>query len=282
VLLAIGSVKGSPMVTSLAVALAARWPRPGGLVVEADPAGGDLAFRFGLRREPGLSELAADTRSGFHNRHLAGYAQRIRLGVNVIFAPADRQHTHAHQLQDGQEPGQVAQVIRLAVQNCLPLLRSTATYRLVVMDVGRLGWDSPAMPLAAAADVLLLASWPGIEAIDALQVRRDRLLGLPGRRASIRLVVAGRPLWPKHEIAAAVGLPLAGVIPDDHRGAAVLAGRAQPGRGWTRLPLMRAARAMALALDQEFPDRAAPVARPSVPPVIYAPYRPEAVQMNAS
>jgi hypothetical protein len=288
VLIAIGSVKGSPYVTSLAVALAARWPRPGALVVEADPAGGDLAFRFGARREPGLSELAADTRAGFGGRDLGAYAQRIPLGIDVLFAPADQQRGD-EQLRlpdrrtgppDPREPGEVIRVLGLAARNCVDLLRSTAVYRPVIIDLGRLGWDSPALPLAAAADVLLLACWSGVEAIDAVQVRRDRILALPGMRASIRLVLVGQPPCPEQEIADAVGLPVVGVVPEDARAAAVLAGRAQAGWGWTRLPLPRAARSIALALNAEFPDRAEPVARHAVPPVIYGVRGPERVRVQ--
>src|SRR5437763_930180 len=47
-------------VSTLALAVAARWPQPGAaLLVEADPAGGDLAARFGLRPAPGLTSAAA-------------------------------------------------------------------------------------------------------------------------------------------------------------------------------------------------------------------------------
>ncbi|BCB74494.1 hypothetical protein Pflav_009040 [Phytohabitans flavus] len=229
-LVAVASIKGSPFVTSVTVALAARWPVPGAVVVEADPAGGDLAFRFGHRREPGLSELAADTRAGDQGRDLAAYTQRIALGVDVVFAPAD-------QLVDepagphGRAPGQCVQVVQMVARNCLGLLRRAAADRLVVVDAGRLDWASPALPLVCAADVLLLATWPGVEAVDAVQVRRDRILALPGMRASVRLVVAGRPPCPVEEIAAAVGLPVAGQVPQDQRGAAVLAGRATPAWG---------------------------------------------------
>ena len=251
-LVAVASVKGSPMVTSFAVALAARWPTPGAVLVEADPAGGDLAFRFGYRREPGLSDLATDTRLGGQEPELSAYTQRLPLGVDVVFAPPDqktRQDAHDHRRDD--ETGESVQVVRMVVRNCLGLLRRAAGERLVVVDVGRLGWDSPAMPLAAAADVLLLQSRPGLEAIDAVQVRRDRLLALPGMHASVRLVLAGKPPCPPEEIAKTVGLPLAGVIPEDRRGAAVLAGRARAGRGWTRLEFLRAARAIAWTLHDE-------------------------------
>jgi len=237
VLIAIGSVKGSPGATSLVVGLAARWPTTGAVVVEADPAGGDLAFRFGHHREPGLSELAADTRGGDTGRGLAAYSQRLtfgpNVGVDVVVAPAEREATQALRLLSGTGPR---------------LLREAAADRAVLVDVGRLGPDSPALPLACAADVLLLVTrgWP--DGVDAVQVRRDRLLALPGMRSTVALVLAGDlPCAPK-EVAQVVGLPVAGRVPTDPRGAAVLAGRARPGRGWTRLELLRAARALASSL----------------------------------
>lgn len=254
----VASVKGSG-VTSLAVALAARWPLPGAVVVEADPAGGDLAFRFGRRREPGLSELAADTRSG-QARELAAYVQRLPLGVDVVFAPADQQVAGVDRRR-WDEPGQSVQVVRLVAANGVASLRAAAAARLVVVDVGRLGWESPAVPLAAAADVLLLVTGAGVDGIDAAQVRRDRILSLPGMRASVRLVLVGQPPCPVEEIASVVGLPVAAVLPEDRRAAAVLAGRAQPRWGWTRLELLRAARALALSLRTEPARPAAPVFR---------------------
>jgi hypothetical protein len=255
--LTVSSVKGSPLVTSFAVALAARWPAPGAVVVEADPAGGDLAFRFGMRREPGLSELATDTRTGGREPDLAAYTQRLPLGVDVVFGPPDARTREDPRAAGGDEVGESVQAVRMVARNCLGLLRHAAAERLVVVDVGRLGWDSPALPLAAAADVLLLLTRPGLDAIDAVQMRRDRLLALPGLAGPLRLVLVGRPPCPPAEIADAVGLAVAGVIPDDPRGAAVLSGRARPARGWTRLETLRAARAIALALHAEQQQRAA-------------------------
>ncbi len=54
-LIAVCSLKGSPGVTTWALALAACWPRPASAVlVECDPSGGSLAARFGLAPAPGL------------------------------------------------------------------------------------------------------------------------------------------------------------------------------------------------------------------------------------
>jgi MinD-like ATPase involved in chromosome partitioning or flagellar assembly len=58
-LLAVCSLKGSPGVTTLATALGARWPAgETPILVEADPAGGDLMARFRLNDAPGLVTLA--------------------------------------------------------------------------------------------------------------------------------------------------------------------------------------------------------------------------------
>lgn len=54
-LVAVCSAKGSPGVTSTALALTAAWPDEDARLLEADPAGGDLAFR--CRHESG-SEIA--------------------------------------------------------------------------------------------------------------------------------------------------------------------------------------------------------------------------------
>lgn len=241
VLIAIGSVKGSPGATSLAVGLAARWPTTGAVVVEADPAGGDLAFRFGHHREPGLSELAADTRGGHAGRDLSAYTQRLALGVDVVLAPAERE---------------AAQALTLLTGAGQRLLRAAAADRAVLVDVGRLGWDSPTLPLACAADVLLVVTraWP--DSLNAVQARRSRLLDLPGMRANVALVLAGDLPYPPREVAQVLGLPVAGRVPDDPRGAAVLGGRARPGRGWQRLELLRAAKALASSLhDHEHTAR---------------------------
>ena len=47
-LISLVSLKGSPGVTTTALALAAAWPAPRRLLAELDPAGGDLEIRLGL------------------------------------------------------------------------------------------------------------------------------------------------------------------------------------------------------------------------------------------
>src|SRR5680860_1230834 len=79
-LIGLASVKGSPGVTSAALALIAVWPRPA-VLLEADPAGGDLTYRCRAAHggpvyaSKGLLTLAAAVRGGLPAHggvHVAG------------------------------------------------------------------------------------------------------------------------------------------------------------------------------------------------------------------
>ena len=62
-LIVMGSVKASPGVTTAALALCVAWPtRRWAVMIEADPAGGDLVARFGLGETPDVLSLAAASR----------------------------------------------------------------------------------------------------------------------------------------------------------------------------------------------------------------------------
>lgn len=89
-IVAVTSVKGSPGATSVALAMAACWPRPV-VVVEADPHGGDLAYRCrGEDQQPigadrGLVSLAAEVRGGRARPELvASHAVRMANGVALV------------------------------------------------------------------------------------------------------------------------------------------------------------------------------------------------------
>ena len=64
-IVALGSIRGAPGVTSWAVLLAAAWPpefQIERVVLEADPAGGVLGARYGLGVEPGVAAFLASLR----------------------------------------------------------------------------------------------------------------------------------------------------------------------------------------------------------------------------
>lgn len=84
-LLSVFSVKGAPGVTTLSCLLAAAWSGPGPVVLaEADPAGGDLAARFGLSSRVGWLSLATSMRRSEGPPSLDDHLQHLPGGLPVL------------------------------------------------------------------------------------------------------------------------------------------------------------------------------------------------------
>ncbi len=212
--------------TTAAVALARAWPCPV-VLVEADPAGGDLAARYGVATSPGLVDLAATP--GSRPADLRGVAQNLG-GVDVIAAPV------------------APEVTRAALDALGP---STAWVQGVedgtdvLVDCGRLPLaPAPVPTLVEEATVVVFVCRPTAPSVVSL---RQRLVSLPEPilRRSVVVVVGDRP-YPADEVAATIGLPLAGVLADDPVAAAAL-GSAEPVR-MGRSALLRSATVLAEAL----------------------------------
>ncbi|MFC0531353.1 hypothetical protein [Phytohabitans kaempferiae] len=220
-LIAVGSVKGSPGVTSLALGLAVLWPQPGAVLIEADPAGGDLWARWGHHPDPGLTHFAAAARRDFDAPIISVFRQRLRIGADVVLAPPADAAT--------------APVALLAARG-LPALRQAADNAVVVMDVGRLDPASPALGLAAAADHVLLLVSTRLDAYAHVAARLPALAArLPGRLWLVRTAA---------ESTRASGLggldhPVIGTLPRSRWGAGVLSGQLSVAN-WRRLRLGRA------------------------------------------
>ena len=87
--IALCSIKGSPGVTTLATLLAGSWPRESGrraIVVEADPAGGDIAGRFGLAAGVGWQSVRSAARRAGASVSLDEHLQRLPGGLDVLVA----------------------------------------------------------------------------------------------------------------------------------------------------------------------------------------------------
>jgi hypothetical protein len=261
--LALASAKGAPGVTTAALGLAVRWPRPA-ILVEADPAGGDLAPRFVAHRSPGLAEWAADSRMGSYqavagqaHASIGHYAQRlVGIGADVVFGASSEQMPTAVSLLVA------AGALADENQEADPAGATTGQAPDVLLDLGRLDFSSAVLGLAPHATLLLVArGWP--DSVAALVSRRDALLHrlrmlagseVPGGVAAtprIGVLLIGEMPYARGEIQAVVGLPVLGVLPHDVRGADVLSGRRDPGRAWTRSPLLRACRSLAADLHAQ-------------------------------
>lgn len=246
-LVAFTSLKASPGVTTAVLALAAAVRRRAGvLVADCDPAGGDVALRLDLPVEPGVITLAAASRDG-HVDALAvnQHVQPLPSGVQVMPGP----------------PGMGQAAVALATLTPIephPLVAAARQHgRLVLADVGRLTTGTPARPLIRAADEAVLVLRPRWEEVTHAAARMPEIMD-QARRWSLLLIGRGR--YQAEEVASSLALPLAGVLPADRTGAAVV-GQAVTGQ-WVavRARLIREAQRVVVNLDVPVPaDDVAPV-----------------------
>ncbi len=250
-LIALCAGKGSPGVTTAAVALAAVWPRPA-LVAECDPAGADLPLRLRdsegdyLSPRRGIVSLAADNRLGSVPVDVLAHAQRIGGGLEVLVGPASA--TQAQALG----PSWSALASRLA---------EPAPFD-VLADCGRLQPGAVNGPVLARAQLVLVLLRPTLEGLAHLRNALVELISsLPG--AGMRtgappsvevVVVAAEPHRPAlRQVAAALSaaeLPvgLLGALALDPDAAAGLAGA--PTRALDRSRLIESARRIASLADE--------------------------------
>ncbi len=238
-LICLGSVKGSPGVTTFAVALALRWPTadPPPLVVELDPAGGDLGTRWQTHEQPGLAGMVVAARRGPLGDG-GEWTQRLAIRAEG----KESRWPQVHAIVAPPADGAAAAVSEFAAAGSAALA-GLAAARTVLADLGRLDPDAPQLALLAKADQLLLVVRPTLDQVRHLATR---LPVLRQHSRSIKLLLAGAGPYAAGEIAEHLGVPVVGTIPADPSSAAVLSGAAKAPMGWTRRPLLSAARTAAL------------------------------------
>ncbi|GHH62480.1 MinD/ParA family ATP-binding protein [Lentzea cavernae] len=233
-LIAICSLKGSPGVTTLTVALGARWTGPEiPIVVEADPAGGDLLTRFRLNAAPSVVGLAASTRvrGNAEPDQLARHAQFLPGGLRVVPGPVGSEQSRAalSLLASGPSPLRIA---------------GDRVDTVVLVDCGRVDPDSPALALIRAADAMLLLARPRDEELAHVALKLES-----AQRWSRRpcFVLTG-PGSPAARVAGELRIPVMAHIPHDVKGAEALCGRGGIRNGPSRSPLGRAAAKLAFSI----------------------------------
>lgn len=242
---AFGSVKASPGVTTLLQALALSWPTERAvLVVEADPAGGDLAARLELPAEPGLVSLAAAGRRGLSAEALLEHVQDVGARAGVLVAPPSGRQ--ARSALDLLGDGLAAALDELGTD--------------VLVDCGRL--DTGPLPSPArAAEMLVLVARPTVGEVAHLAPRADELWH---DGCEVGVVLVGEPgpgtrhLYPAEEVAASMAAPVLGTAADDPRTATVLAGHRRGERVLARSELLRSARHLAACLLERARARRVP------------------------
>ncbi|MFL6110686.1 MAG: chromosome partitioning protein [Catenulispora sp.] len=230
-LLMAGSVKGSPGVSTMAMALAVVWPvGPRVLLVEADPAGGDIQSWWGRADTPGLVTLAVAARREAGDGLVWQHAQRLPGGLEVLVGPAGTDQAKAAWTVLASRAGSLFDALA-----CDPRV-------LAIVDAGRLDPASPVLGLLDNAGLCLVATRPRLPDLAHVAARLPTL----ARPGAVGVVLVGTGSYGAADVEAALGVPVVGELPADARGAAAVCGRAGL-RRWQveRLPMLRSARLLA-------------------------------------
>ena len=209
-LIALASIKGSPGVTTAATALAASWPEDRQvLLVEADPFGGDLAPRYAMAPNGGLSSLFAAARRTLVPEDVWAHVDHLPGGLPVLFGLAGM-----HQATANERAWPV-------VADALGALDAD-----VVVDVGRLlpNLGGGVREVLAQADALAILCQSTLEAIVHL---REALPGLAAELRGRRLLVVptGTAQFSAADIGRTLAVEVLPPMPDDPGAAAALANR---------------------------------------------------------
>jgi hypothetical protein len=190
-LIALVADKGSPGVTTAAVALAAVWPRRA-LLAEVDPAGGDLVYRSAaahggvLDPNTGMLSLAATARRGLVAEQLWDHAQPIAGGLDVLVGLAGSEQAAGF---TGLWP-----ILGRAFATLADSPQGAAD---VIADCGRIVANSPVLELLPHASLVLLLA----------RTEPEQLARVRDRAAALSAKLHG-----SHRGAAQMGFPPIGVL----------------------------------------------------------------------
>ena len=237
-LYALVSGGGSPGVTTAAIALALSWPAPA-IVAECDPGGGDILAGLLSGHVParhGLMEHAIEAGRG-------GEAAEASLCAQLI--PLDDERTRLV-LPGLTDPRQAAGLASAWPAVAAALAAQPAD---VIADCGRLD-AGPGQPLAvlSAARTVGIVLRPTLRQVWTARPRVEMISELLGDRSRLTLLLTGPGTRSAREVAHALSVPVAAVLPADLRTANLLSdglgGQRRLGSG----ALIRSARAAGQAL----------------------------------
>jgi hypothetical protein len=232
------SAGGSPGVTTAAIALALSWPAPA-IVAECDPSGGDILAGLLSGHIPaahGLMEHAIEAGRG-------GEAAAASLCAQLI--PLDDGRTRMV-LPGLTDPRQAAGLASAWPAVAAALAAQPAD---VIADCGRLdaGLGQPLAVLSAARTVGIVLR-PTLRQVWSARPRVEIISELLGDSSRLTLLLTGPGARSAREVAQALCVPVAAVLPADSRTASLLSDGLGGQRPLGRGPLMRSARAAGQAL----------------------------------
>ncbi|MHB8328479.1 MAG: hypothetical protein ACYDD6_02425 [Acidimicrobiales bacterium] len=240
------SPKGSPGVTTLACLLGAVWPTDREVVVaECDPSGGDIAARFGLSTEVGMTSfVVARRQTGSSEEPLhhqpewfpTEHVQSLPGGLHVLVGPVGGDAAFALDREIGV----------LAADSFAPGSD-------VLLDCGRLAPQAPGQQRVLAEVALaVLVVRPDASSVAQARWALERLSDLRGGRP-VALVTMGNGPFRSHDIADVLEVELLAAIPRDDAAAALVCGEPGATRALTRSPVVTVARRIVAKLAVDGP-----------------------------
>jgi MinD-like ATPase involved in chromosome partitioning or flagellar assembly len=231
---------GSPGVTTAAIALALTWPREV-IVAECDPGGGDILAGLLAGHLPaawGMTEHAIEAGRD---------AQAAAVGLDSRLVPLDgaRRRTLLPGLTDPRQA--------LGLAPAWPAVAASLTAQRadVIADCGRLdaGAGQPTAAITAAQTVALVLR-PTLRQVWSARSRVEILTQLLDGRDRLVLLLTGPGTHTTRDVAHALQVPVAAVLSDDARTAALLSDGLGRRRHFGSAPLLRSARVAGEALRQ--------------------------------
>ena len=219
-LYALVSAGGAPGVTTAAIALGLTWPSAA-IIAECDPSGGDVLAGLLAGRVAAGQGLMEHAIEAGHDSEAAANS----LSTQLVPLDADRTRQVLPGLTD---PRQAA-----GLASAWPVVAAalTAQQADVIADCGRLdaGTGQPLAVLSAARTVAIVMR-PTLRQVWSARPRVDMLTQLVGGNARLALLLTGPGSHSAREVSHALGVPVAAVLANDARTAALLS----DGLGWQR------------------------------------------------
>ncbi|WP_419918545.1 hypothetical protein [Candidatus Poriferisocius sp.] len=223
-IIAVGSAKASPGVTSLSVGLGFLWESTTGrqaVLIEADSDGGVLAARFGLSLAPSLVEFSGAIRHEVTIDRLQRNSQLLAGQLPALVAPGC-----------GETTSLVLGSISKQLVDGLDHLKEID----LVIDIGRVRPYSPTTDLVRRCDLVILVVRPHFDQLVPLVHQARRMIA---QNIPTALVCVGDRPYPPTEMAKAAQVDLLGVMAYEPRVVQVLSGGFPSNRRHRRLLLWR-------------------------------------------
>lgn len=232
-LIGLVSAKGSPGVTTTALALTA--VVEDGLFIELDPSGGSIECWTSGAGEPGLPRVASGIRRSAGREAIIDHAVEVPGGVRSILSPTAGAYAESS--------------IAMTRDRLAPALRGLDGMTSIV-DAGRWSRSQPTAHRVAGCDVVAVVCTPTVQGVEAARWLIEPLQAEVAG-AVVALTVGERP-YSTAEVSQAIGVPTPGALAWDTRGVSNLLARGAR-RAWQRSSLARSARTLLPTLRELAP-----------------------------